>query len=108
MAMVLPPATLPSATAVRETGATITSFKNPNSRSHTIDTAEKIEVNKIVIARMPGNMNCRKSTPPPPKSDIAPDRPPPKTNRNSKGWPIDTTIRIRSRKKQTMSRYQMV
>ena len=41
---------MPSSTAPRRTGATIISRRNPNSRSHTIETAEKIDENRIVMA----------------------------------------------------------
>ncbi len=57
IATVEPPATLPSATPVRDTGATSTSRRNPNSRSHTMDTAEKMAVNSTVMPRMPGKRN---------------------------------------------------
>src|SRR5574341_4775 len=54
MATVLPPKVLPTATAAREIGATMTSFKNPISRSQIIEMAENTEVNSKVIAMMPG------------------------------------------------------
>ena len=51
--------------------------------SHTIDPAEKTEVNRTVIASAPGNMNVRRFTP-----WVVPvvncDRPVPSTNRNSR------------------------
>ena len=80
-AMVVPPATFPKATAILDTGATITSFKKPNSLSQTIDTAENTDVNNIVIVRTPGNINCLKSTLPPPISAIAGAKPLPKVNK---------------------------
>ena len=44
-------------------GATSISRRKPNSRSHTIDMAEKIAVMTTLIATMPGNMNFLKSKP---------------------------------------------
>ena len=64
VAMVAPPAVLPSTSAARLTGATSISRRNPNSRSHTIDIAEKIAVETTLIATMPGNTNFLKSKPP--------------------------------------------
>ena len=66
---------------MRETGATMTSLRNPNSRSQTIEMAEKIAVKSTVIASVPGNMNWRKSTAPACEPDIAEPRPVPNTNR---------------------------
>jgi len=57
IACVVPPSALPIATAQRSIGATNTSFRKPNSRSHTIDIAPKIEVNRIDIPMMPGYTN---------------------------------------------------
>ena len=45
-------------------GATSISRRNPNSRSHTIEAAENVAVNSTEVARMPGNMNVLRSTPP--------------------------------------------
>jgi len=57
IAWVVPPSALPMATAHRSMGATSTSFRKPNSRSHTIDMAPKIAVKRIDIPMMPGNTN---------------------------------------------------
>src|SRR3989338_9083532 len=54
IATVLPPSVLPTATADREIGATITSFKNQTSRSQMIEIAENTEVNRSVIAMIQG------------------------------------------------------
>jgi hypothetical protein len=43
---------------VRLTGATSISRRNPNSRSHTIEIAEKRLLNSTDIAMTPGRMNC--------------------------------------------------
>ena len=63
-ATVAPPMHLPVMIALRRTGATSISRKNPNSRSHTIDTAENIAVNSTDSASTPGNMNVRRLTSP--------------------------------------------
>ena len=55
-ATVPPPIALPSTSDVRETGATSISRMNPNSRSHTIATAENSAEVITDIARMPGKM----------------------------------------------------
>ena len=57
IAWVVPPSALPIATAQRSIGATSTSFKNPNSRSHTIDIAPKIALKRMDMPMMPGYMN---------------------------------------------------
>jgi len=54
VATVAPPKHLPTTIVHRRTGATSISARNPNSRSHTIDAAEKIEVNSTDIASTPG------------------------------------------------------
>jgi hypothetical protein len=54
VAMVAPPRHLPITIEPRLTGARSISRKNPNSRSHTIDAAEKIAVNSTDIASTPG------------------------------------------------------
>ncbi len=56
-ASVAPPKLLPTATAQRGTGATSTSFRNPNSRSQMIEIAEKIDVNRMLMPITPGYMN---------------------------------------------------
>jgi ABC-2 type transport system permease protein len=53
-ATVAPPKHFPSTIEPRRTGATSISRRKPNSRSHTIDAAEKIAVNITAIARTPG------------------------------------------------------
>jgi hypothetical protein len=57
MACVAPPSDLPIATADRSIGATRTSLRNPNSRSHTIDIAPNTAENRTAIPMIPGNMN---------------------------------------------------
>ena len=57
MAWVVPPKALPIATDERSMGATRTSFRKPNSRSHTIDIAPKMAVKRIAMPMMPGYMN---------------------------------------------------
>ena len=59
MAWVAPPSALPIATAERSIGATRTSLRKPNSRSHTIDIAPNTAANRTAIPMIPGNMNCR-------------------------------------------------
>ena len=115
IACVAPPSVLPIATADRWIGATSTSFRNPNSRSHTIDTAPKIDVNRTDIPMMPGKMNCTycsedpgsESKPPvlPRNEELSPL---PNTNRNSTGWASDATTRMRSRQYRIRSRFQMM
>src|SRR5680860_1249211 len=70
VATVLPPNTLPTIRALRRTGATIISRKKPNSRSHTMETAEKMEVKSTTMASTPGNMKVRKSMLPPAEGAI--------------------------------------
>jgi len=57
IACVVLPSALPMATAERSIGATSTSLRNPNSRSHTIDIAPKIAVKRMAMPMMPGYMN---------------------------------------------------
>jgi hypothetical protein len=45
---------LPSTIDERRTGATSISRRKPNSRSHTIEAAEKIAVNITAMASTPG------------------------------------------------------
>ncbi len=54
MATVAPPRHLPITIAHRRTGATSISRRNPNSRSQTIEAAEKIAVNSTDMASTPG------------------------------------------------------
>ena len=54
VATVAPPRHLPITMAQRRTGATSISRRNPNSRSHTIEAAEKIAVNSTDMASTPG------------------------------------------------------
>ena len=54
VAMVAPPRHLPITIEARLTGATSISRRNPNSRSQTIEAAEKIAVNSTVMASTPG------------------------------------------------------
>ena len=54
VATVAPPRHFPMTIADLLTGATSISRKNPNSRSQTIDAAEKMAVNSTDIASTPG------------------------------------------------------
>src|SRR6516165_5276753 len=54
VAMVAPPRILPVTMADRLTGATSISRRNPNSRSQTIEAAEKMAVNRTDMASTPG------------------------------------------------------
>ena len=105
---------MPIATADRWIGATNTSFKNPNSRSQTIDIAPKIEVNRTDIPMMPGKMNCTycNEDPGPPKPPVLPRNdelsPLPNTNRKRIGCASDATTRMRSRQYRMRSRFQMM
>ena len=54
VATVAPPRHLPTTMAHRRTGATSISRRNPNSRSHTIEAAEKMAVNRTDMASTPG------------------------------------------------------
>ena len=49
-----PPRHFPMMIALRRTGATSISRRNPNSRSHTIETAENIAVKSTDSASTPG------------------------------------------------------
>ena len=51
---VAPPRHFPMTIADLLTGATSISRRNPNSRSYTIDAAEKMAVNRTDIDRTPG------------------------------------------------------
>ena len=83
-ATVAPPMHLPIMIELRRTGATNISRRNPNSRSHTIDTAENIAMKSTASAITPGNMKVLRLTSPvwPSVSD---DRPVPRTNMNRIG-----------------------
>jgi hypothetical protein len=59
VATVAPPRAFPTMIAHRREGATSISRMKPNLRSHTIETAEKIAVNRIVMAMTPENMKVR-------------------------------------------------
>src|SRR5690349_13074526 len=54
--MVAPPSVLPSMMFVRVTGATRVSFRKPNCLSHIRPTPQKIALNKMVCAIMPGTI----------------------------------------------------
>jgi hypothetical protein len=54
------------------------------------------------MARMPGNMNVLKSTPP--LEETSEERPVPSTSRKSTGWTSDVTSRSRLRRKRSSSR----
>ncbi len=54
VAIVAPPRHLPITIGARLTGATRISRRKPNSRSQTIDPAEKMAVNSTDIASTPG------------------------------------------------------
>ena len=93
--------------APRRTGATSISRRKPNSRSHTIDPAEKIAVNIVDIATTPGNRNVRRLSPPvPPETRV--DRPVPSTNRNSTGWSREEMMRGLSWTNRISSRYHTI
>lgn len=57
-ATVAPPKVLPNIMVKRETGATRVSFRKPNCLSQIISIPEKIAVNKMLIAIIPGERNC--------------------------------------------------
>ncbi len=107
VATVAPPAHLPSTSDDRRMGATSISRRKPNSRSHTIDTAEKMAEKRTVMATMPGKMKVRKLDPEvagPPRTIV--DSPVPSTNKNSTGWAREVRIRSRLRPKRMSSRRQ--
>ncbi len=106
VATVAPPRHFPITMAHRRTGATSISRRNPNSRSHTIDAAEKIAVNSTDIASTPGYMNVLKSTPTGRPREASRDRPVPSTNRNSTGCTSDVMARSRSLRNLISSRRQ--
>lgn len=106
MATVLPPNALPSTTEVREMGATNTSRRKPNSRSQTIEMAEKMAVKSTAILNTPGKRNVWKFTPCDAPKLL--DKPAPKINRNIKGCTSEVITRIQSRVKRRMSRYQTI
>ncbi len=54
VATVAPPRHFPITIADLLTGATSISRRNPNSRSHTIEAAENMAVNRTDIASTPG------------------------------------------------------
>ena len=54
VAIVAPPRHLPITIDARLTGATRISRRKPNSRSHTIEAAEKMAVNSTDMASTPG------------------------------------------------------
>ena len=56
-AVVAPPAVCPSMISSRDTGATRVSFRNPNCLSQMIWIPEKMDVNRTLIATMPGIRN---------------------------------------------------
>jgi len=58
MACVAPPSAFPMATADRSMGATRTSLRNPNSRSHTMLMAAKMLLKSTDMPMIPGKMNC--------------------------------------------------
>ena len=59
--MVAPPRHLPTTIDDRRTGATISSRRNPSSRSQTSDAALKIALYTNAMQRTPGNMNVVRS-----------------------------------------------
>ncbi len=52
--VVAPPAMRPSTIDTRLTGATMISFRNPNSLSQRTDSPPKVEENRMLIPIMPG------------------------------------------------------
>ncbi len=103
VATVAPPRHLPITRALRRTGATSISRRKPNSRSQTIETAEKIDVNSTAMASTPGKMKVRKSILPPELGSMRAS-PLPSTSRNSSGWARLVTMRARLRRKRISSR----
>jgi hypothetical protein len=61
--MIVPLRALPITIENLDTGATRISFIRPNSLSQIMDIEENIELNRMVIPSMPGNMNCMYDTP---------------------------------------------
>ena len=108
IATVAPPNALPIATAQRGTGATSTSFRNPNSRSQMIDSAEKIDVNRMLIEITPGYRNWMYPTLPARLSRMPAVMPLPRMSRYRSGWPIIAMMRAFSRQNVFASRSQIV
>ncbi len=104
VATVAPPRHLPSTRVQRCTGATSISRRKPNSRSQTMEIAEKIEVKSTVMPSTPGNMKVRKSKWS--ALEMTVDSPVPRMNKNSTGWASEVRIRIRLRRKRISSRFQ--
>jgi len=61
--MIVPLKALPMTIENLDTGATRISFMRPNSLSQIMDIEENIELKRIVMPSMPGNMNCMYETP---------------------------------------------
>ena len=106
VATVAPPRHLPMTIADRLTGATSISRRKPNSRSQTIEAAEKMAVNSTDMASTPGYTNVLKLMPGGSPWPASEDRPVPSTNRNSTGWTRLVTARSRSLLNRISSRYQ--
>ena len=103
VATVEPPAALPTMIAHRRDGRDEHLAQEPELAVPHDRDAEKIAVNRIVIAITPGNMNVRKSNPEPP--GIRCDSPVPSTNRNRIGCASEVTIRGLFRRKRISSRF---
>lgn len=94
---------MPSTIEVRETGATSISRRKPNSRSHTIEMAEKMAVKRTAMLDTPGKMKVGKLTPATPPASVPAAlkleaSPEPKMNRDSTGCISDVRIRTQSRR----------
>src|SRR6202161_2435305 len=106
VATVAPPRHLPMTIADMLTGGTSISRRNPNSRSQTIEAAEKMAVNSTDMASTPGYTNVLKLMPGGSPCPASEDRPVPRTNRNNTGWTRLVTARSRSLLNLISSRYQ--
>ncbi len=105
--MVAPPRHLPTTIDDRRTGATISSRRNPSSRSQTSDAALKMALYTSAMPRTPGNMNVVRPTPSVDESESV-CSPGPRTNRNSSGWISHATMPMGSLAKRIRSRRQTV
>ena len=97
------PRAFPSTIPVRPSGATSSSRRNPNSRSHTIETPANREVVSTPMAMIPGYMNWMKSTPGATEPMRLPN-PAPKMTRKISGWANEPTRRDRSFTNRSSSR----
>ncbi len=107
VATVAEPSVRPSATDIRDMGATSTSLRKPNSRSQTIDTPDMNEPMSTDIAMMPGYMNWVKLMPPD-MTPMLPWSPLPNMNRKNTGKSRALNIRALSCQNLSTSRYHIV